>query len=219
MFVKQILSVLAVAVSINLVGPLSAPVLAQKVGDRVVVTATYDTKIYKEVVGHVFEGDIYTLKEKNGTWCRLDSVEGWLPTQNVMSLDSGLQHFSTRIKNNEKDEIAFAHRGMIFHELEDYDRALNDLNNALGLNQKNPVTWMLRGIVLKAQNENKLAADDMLQAIKIIEDKPKSVMEDKDKDAKEASEDEDRDLESVGSRPKKVRQILLQSRTGVLCRR
>ena len=177
MFVKQTLALLAIAVSINLIGLPNAHVWAQKEGDRVVVTANYDTKIFKDVVGHVFEGDIYTLKERNGNWCRLDSIEGWLPAQNLMSLDSGLRHFTSRIEDNEKDEIAFAHRGMIFHELENYNDALNDLNNSLGLNQKNPVTWMLRGMVLKAQDRNKLAADDMKQAIELIEKKTKMASE------------------------------------------
>jgi len=180
MFVKQTLALLAVTVSINLIGLPTAPVWAQKDGDRIVVTANYDTKIYKKVVGKVFEGDIYTVEERNGKWCRLDRVEGWLPTQNVMSLESGLRHFSTRIEDNEKDEIAFAHRGMIYHELEDFNNAFNDLNNSLALNRKNPVTWMLRGMVLKAQNKNKLAVEDMKHAIEIIENKPKSVVEAKD---------------------------------------
>ena len=178
MFVKQTLALSAVILAINLIGIPTASVSAQKIGERVVVTASYDTKIYKKVVGRVYEGDIYTLKERNGNWCRLDRVEGWLPTQNVMSLESGLQHFSARIEDNDKDEIAFAHRGMIFHELEYFDRAFNDLNNSLGINRKNPVTWMLRGMVLKAQNKNKLAADDLIHAIEIIEEKNKAAKED-----------------------------------------
>ena len=167
MFVKQTFTLLVVVASINLFGLPTAHVWAQREGDRVVVTANYDTKIFKKVVGKVFEGDVRTLEELNGNWCRLERIEGWLPTQNVMSLDSGLQHFSSRIKDNEKDEIAFAHRGMIYHELELFDRALSDLNNSIGLNQKNAVSWMLRGIILKAQNRNKLAAKDLKQAIKL----------------------------------------------------
>ena len=89
-----------------------------------VVTVNYETKIYKKIVGKVFEGNIRTLKELNGKWCRLESTEGWLPTQNVMNLDSALRHFTTRIEDNQKDEIAYAHRGMIYHELEAYNLSL-----------------------------------------------------------------------------------------------
>ena len=210
MFVKQTLTLLAVAVSINLVGLPNAPAWAQKEGDRVVVTANYDTKIYKKVVGHVFEGDVYTLEELNGSWCRLDRIEGWLPTQNVMSLDSGLQHFSNRIEDNEKDEIAFAHRGMIFHELEDYENALSDLNSSLGLNKKNPVAWMLRGMVLKAQNRNKLAAEDMLYAIKLIEEKTRDYGKKPTAADKNTAVAEDKDPAGKLD-PKKARQLLLQS--------
>ena len=205
MFVKQTLALLAVAVSINFVGLLGAPVWAQEVGDRVVVTANYDTKFKSDIVGRVFEGDIYTLKERNGRWCQLDRIEGWLPTQNIMSLESGLQHFSNRIEDNEKDEIAFAHRGMIFHELEDYKNAINDLNNSLGLNKNNPVTWMHRGMVLKAQNRNKLAAEDMTHAIKLIEDKNKRPTRAKknpdDEDDPVADPDTDDTAANVQTRP------------------
>ena len=170
MFVKQTLVLLVAVVSANLFVLPTAALWAQREGDRVVVTANYETKIYKKVVGEVYEGDIRTLKELNGRWCRLDDVEGWLPTQNVMSLDSALRHFSTRIEDNEKDEVALTHRGMIFHELEEFNRALNDLNNALVLNQKNSVIWMSRGIVRKALNQNQLAAKDFKKAIKIYPD-------------------------------------------------
>ena len=203
MFVKQTLALLAVTVLINLVGLTPTPVCAQKVGDRVVVTANYNTKIYKKVVDKVFEGDIYTLEEQNGNWCRLDRVEGWLPTQNVMSLDSGLRHFSVRIDDNEKDEIAYAHRGMIFHELEDYDNALNDLNSSLGLNKKNPVTWMHRGMVLKAQDRNKLAAEDMLYAIKLVEGKTKPADVKDDPKAKDDPKSKD-EKPAVRVSPKKL---------------
>ena len=124
MFVKQTFILLFAVVSANLFALPTASLWAQREGDRVVVTVNYETKIYKKVVGKVFEGDIRTLKELNGRWCRLESIEGWLPTQNVMNLDSALRHFSTRIEDNEKDEIAFAHRGMIYNELEEYNDCL-----------------------------------------------------------------------------------------------
>ena len=48
------------------VGLFSAtPLAAQKVGDQVVVTATSETKIYKESVGKVYEGEIHTIPSIN----------------------------------------------------------------------------------------------------------------------------------------------------------
>lgn len=145
----------------------STEVQAQRVGDRVVVTANFETKIYKKVVGRVYEGDIYTLKELNGTWCSLKGVAGWLPIRNVMNLQSALDHFSKRIRDNERDSIALAHRGMIYHELDQFGLAFNDLNKSLSLNRNNAVTWMNRGIVLKSQGKPVLAAKDIQKAIEL----------------------------------------------------
>jgi len=103
MFVKQNLILLVAVISANLYALPTATLWAQREGDRVVVTVNFETKVIKKVVGKVFEGDIRTLKELNGKWCRLESTEGWLPTQNVMSLDSALRHFSKQEKPSDLD--------------------------------------------------------------------------------------------------------------------
>ena len=84
------------------------------------VTATSETKIYKKVVGHAFEGSIRTIDAVNGKWCSLDDDPGWLLLQNVMDLSMAMKHFSKRISESERDSIALAHRGMIYHDLEQY---------------------------------------------------------------------------------------------------
>ncbi len=140
---------------------------AQQEGDRVVVSSSSETKIYKKVVGYAFEGSIRTIDEVNGKWCSLDDDPGWLLLRNVMNMNMALKHFSKRIKDSDRDDIALAHRGMIYHDLEQYGLAFNDLNQSLKINAKNPVTWMNRGMVLKAQGKYVLAAKDIRKAIEL----------------------------------------------------
>ena len=56
-----------------------------------------------------------------------------------------------RIEKNKRDEIALAIRGTIYRELEMFDVADRDLNASLSLNNRNPMTWLLRGVVRKAR--------------------------------------------------------------------
>ena len=96
---------------------------AQKPGERVVVTANTDTKIYKENVDKVYTGDIHTVIAVNGKWCALSRVKGWLPSRYILSLSSAMQLYQKRIKDNDSDADAFAFRGMLYYEIDDYPKA------------------------------------------------------------------------------------------------
>ena len=76
---------------------------AQTAGERVVVTANIDTKIYKEKVDKVYTGDIHTVIAVNGKWCALSRVKGWLPARYVISLQSAKQLYDKRIRDDEND--------------------------------------------------------------------------------------------------------------------
>lgn len=140
---------------------------AQEVGDRVVVTASFDTLITNKKVDKVFEGNVHTITGSEGKWRMLSDVKGWILVENLMNLDMALKHFTKRISENDTDYIAYAHRGMIYHEKEEYARAFADLNQSLTINPKNPVTWMHRGMVLKAQGKFVLAAKDIKKSIEL----------------------------------------------------
>ncbi|MFT5302482.1 MAG: tetratricopeptide (TPR) repeat protein [Mariniblastus sp.] len=149
------------------VGSFAASADAQVKGDRVVVTANFDTKIKAEVVGKVYEGSVHTVTETNGKWCELSDVPGWLPLQYTMDMGMALRHFTKRVKENPRDSIGFAHRGVILYELERYDEAFKDLTQSLSLNRENPGTWLNRGMVAKAQGKYQNAIRDFGEAIRL----------------------------------------------------
>ena len=139
----------------------------QEVGDRAVVTANFETKIFKKNVDTVAEGSIHTITAVNGKWCALEDVKGWLPKQYVMNLDMAETHYDERIKANDLDWPALAHRGMIHYENEEFEKAFADLNESLRVNKKNALTWSNRGIVRNAQGRAKDALIDIDYAIKL----------------------------------------------------
>lgn len=140
---------------------------AQQIGDRVVVTANFETKILKKKVGEVYGGSIHTVTAIDGKWCALEGVKGWLPLQYVMNLEMAKEHYDERIKENEQDWTALAHRGMIHYENEEYAKAFTDLNESLKINKQNALTWSNRGIVLNAQQKYDLAIRDLAYAVKL----------------------------------------------------
>jgi tetratricopeptide (TPR) repeat protein len=139
----------------------------QVAGDRVVVTANFDTKIHKQVVGKVFGGEIHTVIAVDGKWCALSTVKGWLPIQYVMSLDMAGKHYDERIQKYANDADALATRGMIYFENDDYEKAFHYLNQSLRHNPRNAAIWNNRGIVLHAQRKFGEAIRDLDQAIKL----------------------------------------------------
>ncbi len=156
-----------IIISLTLCVPLCLTAEAQEVGDRIVVTATFETLITNKKVDKVFEGNVHTITASEGKWRMLSDVKGWIPVQYVMDLEMGIKHFSKRVRESDRDFVAFAHRGMIFHEKEEYGKAFADLNKSLTINKNNPVSWMHRGMVLKAQGKLPLAAKDIRKAIEL----------------------------------------------------
>ncbi len=140
---------------------------AQKVGDRVVVTAEFDTKIYKEKVDKVYPGEIRTLIQIQKEWCALKDVKGWLPLRNVMSLKSAMTFYNQRLRKNKSDFVAYAHRGKIHYENGDYEKALIDLDRSVRLNGNMAGIWNERGIVLKGMGRYSVAVKDFTKAIEL----------------------------------------------------
>lgn len=156
------------AASVLFVLALSAPVDAQDIGDRVCVTSYFPTKIKEKKVGEVFEGSVHTIIATSGTkWCALEGVDGWLPLEYVMNLGDAEEYYTDRIKGNEKDYAAYAHRGMIHRENERLQEAFRDLNESLRIKKDNAATWSNRGVVYNAMGNRQKAVEDIAYAIKL----------------------------------------------------
>lgn len=163
--IRFVLSLLMASVALSVVAPAESS--AQEIGDRVCVTGNFKTKIKAKEVDRVVEGSIYTVIAKQGKWCSMEGVNGWLPLEYVMNLDDAETHFSKRIDTDEKDFAALAHRGMIRYEKEELVPAFKDLNQSLSVNKANAITWNNRGIVYKAQGNYDKAFKDIRYAVKL----------------------------------------------------
>ena len=163
--IRFVLSLLMSCVALLVFAPSESS--GQEVGDRVCVTGNFKTKIKAKEVDRVVEGSIFTIIAKQGKWCSMEGINGWLPLEYVMNLDDAESHFSKRIETDEKDFAALAHRGMIRYEKEELVEAFKDLNQSLAVNKANAITWNNRGIVYKAQGNYDKAFKDIRYAVKL----------------------------------------------------
>ena len=145
----------------------AGPLNAQEVGDTVVVTANFETKIYEKKVDQVQGGDIHTVEEIEGTWCQLSDVKGWLPLENVMNLKMAFKHFDGRVEDDIRDADAWATCGMIQYEWKEYEKAAQALNQSLRYNSRNSRAWNNLGKIFIAQNKYQGALEAISNAIKL----------------------------------------------------
>ena len=148
-------------------GSTSQPLMAQSPGERVVVTAPFETKLGDKKVGAVYSGDIHLVLAVDGKWVALEGIRGWVARQNVMSIPSARKFYEQRIKQNVRDYDAIASLGMIQYEQGDYIAAFTQLNEAIKLNKNNAAIWNWRGIVLNAQQKYNAAIVDFTEALRI----------------------------------------------------
>lgn len=142
-------------------------VRAQNPGEKVVVTAPFETKLGDKKVDAVYSGDIHLVLAIDGKWVALEGVRGWVARQNVMPLPSAKKFYQQRIKQNVRDYDAIASLGMIQYEQGDYIAAFTQLNEAIKLNRNNAAIWNWRGIVLNAQQKYNAAIVDFTEALRI----------------------------------------------------
>ncbi len=160
MFKKILLVISIIALCVGSVN-------AQKVGDRIVVTANFDTKIRSQKVGKVYGGSINNITYIQGKWCMLEGVRGWCPLQYTMNLGTARKVYERRIRANKNDYDALATLGMIEFEQGNSNKALDLLTGALRVNNRIASIWNNRGIVFSSVGRFDDAYRDINVAIKL----------------------------------------------------
>jgi tetratricopeptide (TPR) repeat protein len=108
------------------------------VGRRIILTAD------NVRIGHsgdngqaVYDADLTdmvyrVLGEKDG-WLRVRqrSAAGWFPKESAILLDEAIPYFTGRLRGNAQDALAYAHRGRAYQEKGDFDKALQDYDEAI----------------------------------------------------------------------------------------
>lgn len=75
--------------------------------------------------------------------------------------------FSKAIEAGEKTELAFLSRGVAYFRMEQFEKAAEDFNIVIGINNRNFRAHFYRGITFMAKEEYEKAITDLDNAIKI----------------------------------------------------
>jgi tetratricopeptide (TPR) repeat protein len=112
---------------------------------------------------------VYTVLREEDTWLsvRHRSVEGWFDREQAVLLDDALSYFAERVRANNKDAFAFAHRGRAWQEEGEPERALRDLNEAIRLDADTAAWFSARGRVYEELEEYDRAIRDYDDALRL----------------------------------------------------
>jgi tetratricopeptide (TPR) repeat protein len=107
------------------------------------------------------------LKEQDG-WLsvRHRGAEGWFPKEKAVLVDDALSYFAERVRTNNRDAFALAHRGRAWKERGELEKALADLNEAVRLDPDNSAWFSNRGMVYHRLAEYHRAIDDYGEALR-----------------------------------------------------
>jgi tetratricopeptide (TPR) repeat protein len=101
------------------------------------------------------------LKEQDG-WLqvRQRGIEDWFPKDKAILLADAFSFFDARVRSNDRDEFALAHRGRAWHDRREYEKALADLNEAIKLEPDHASWYAARGMVYDRLGEFDRAIGD-----------------------------------------------------------
>jgi len=91
----------------------------------VVIKHDYPIMIENQVVPpHGFH--VYTVKRTSGDrlWVVSGRVEGWIPASEVVPFHESIDLYTQEITANPSNSAAWNHRGTIWHEMRQYDKAI-----------------------------------------------------------------------------------------------
>jgi tetratricopeptide (TPR) repeat protein len=112
---------------------------------------------------------VYTVLKEEDTWLevRHRGVQGWFDREQAVLLEDALDFFAQRIRANNADAFALAHRGRAWQEEGESERALRDLNEAIRLDSNTAAWFSARGGVYHDLEENDRAIRDYGEAIRL----------------------------------------------------
>jgi tetratricopeptide (TPR) repeat protein len=140
-------------------------IMTKKAGLRIGHTNPVGWQVY---VGELTDMVYTVLDEKDGwLYVRQGGVEGWFAKDQAVLLGEAVSYFADRIRIDNKDALAFAHRGRARKEQGEFEKALRDLNEAIRLNPNNAAWFRARGSVYDELQEYDRAMRDYSEAIRL----------------------------------------------------
>ncbi|HEY7315773.1 MAG TPA: tetratricopeptide repeat protein [Gemmataceae bacterium] len=139
--------------------------MTKKAGIRIGYTDENDQTKYVAKLTDMF----YTVEKEEGEFIKVRhrGASGWLSKSDAVLLVNAIPYFTGRIRQNERDAYAYAHRGSAWKEKGEYDIAIKDYNEAIRLQPEETVWFSNRGLVWHDKKEYDKAIIDFNEAIRL----------------------------------------------------
>jgi tetratricopeptide (TPR) repeat protein len=111
---------------------------------------------------------VYTVLEERDGWLNVGhrGIEGWIAKEQAVLVKDARSYFDERIRANDQDAFALAHRGRALREEGEPEKALRDLNEAVRLEPDRPAWLSNRGLVYDALGDYDKAIRDYGEALR-----------------------------------------------------
>ena len=112
---------------------------------------------------------VYTVLNEQAGWLlvRHRGMEDWFSKDQAVLLKDAGPYFDQRIRENSKDAFALAHRGRIWKEEGEFEKALRDLDEAIRLEANNSAWFTNRGMVHHELEDYERAIRDFDEALRL----------------------------------------------------
>jgi tetratricopeptide (TPR) repeat protein len=140
-------------------------IMVRQAGIRLV----HSDESLRQIYGPTLTDVVYrVLKDQDG-WLivRHRGEEDWLYKEHAILVEDALSYFAERIRADDRDAFAFAHRGRAWLEDGEPERALKDLDEAIRLNPQTAAWFATRGQIYDELHEPERAIRDYTEALRL----------------------------------------------------
>jgi tetratricopeptide (TPR) repeat protein len=147
-------------------------ILVRKTGIRIGHTADDGKQVY---VATLDESDYHVLAEDSG-WIKVKTRQGtvgWFDKTEAVPLEEAVAYANQHIRLHSKDAGAYVFRAVAWQLQGEFDNAIKDYGNAIGLDPNDALSYNNRGNLWNTKKEYEKAIADCNEAIRL---NPKNVL-------------------------------------------
>ena len=132
----------------------------------IVVAGTTEVFAGNEPIEQIGPGSIVRYSLENGSWLMIPRYGGWVSTENVIAVESALDHFGRMIADSPSAQT-FQHRGIVHSHLGNYDEAIADFRRAADMDLEDAGLYINRGVAHQQAGYLRAAIEDYTEAIQL----------------------------------------------------
>jgi tetratricopeptide (TPR) repeat protein len=145
---------------------LGKTILTKKAG---IMIGHTDKQTGKEVDDAELTHTDYKVIAEQGKFIKVrhNGIEGWFDKADAVLLEDAVEHYTARIRENEKDSHAYAQRAYAWQLKGELDIAIKDHSEAIRLDPTVVSYWNTRGTALRDKKDYDRAIKDFDEAIRL----------------------------------------------------